>query len=283
MIVRVRDAARRPVPPRAEQPPVRRPQVRQDERCGRHRGVQELGVAEGRPRLRERLDRHRVPAGEHLVVGRRAHAPLPRLEQDPPGLLEVRPRRRRRPAGRHRTFVRSLAQFPSGSAPNASAASAPDEPDELVPGPREELPLHPFGVGVLAREEAAVGMPHLAEQVAEGLGGDPPVALVPGHDPGARVQLGQLGVVVEHLLEVGHQPGRVGRVAGEAAAELVVDAPGGHAVERRGEHRQRVGRVAQRHPQHELERHRLRELRRATEASPRRVERSTQLAPSPAT
>ncbi len=54
---------------------------------------------------------------------------------------------------------------------------------------------------------------------------------------GARQQ----GVVVEHLLEVGHEPVPVDRVAGEAAAELVVDAAGEHRVERRLDDRRLLG------------------------------------------
>ena len=42
------------------------------------------------------------------------------------------------------------------------------------------------------------------------------------------------GVVVEHLLEVRHEPAGVGAVAGEAAAEVVVDAAARHGVERVG-------------------------------------------------
>ena len=113
VIVRVRDAAGRPVPPRTEEPPVRRAQVRQDEPGGRHRGLQELGVAEGRPRLGERLDRHRVPAREDLVVRRGTHASLPRLEQDPPGSLEVaRVGRRTRAAATGRSSARSPSSLP---------------------------------------------------------------------------------------------------------------------------------------------------------------------------
>src|SRR5438132_1421771 len=48
-----------------------------------------------------------------------------------------------------------------------------------------------------------------------------------------RLQIGdgQEGVVVEHLLEVGHQPALVGAVAGEASPQVVVDAAHRHAVQ----------------------------------------------------
>ncbi len=48
---------------------------------------------------------------------------------------------------------------------------------------------------------------------------------------------GQERVVVEHLLEVRDGPGRVGRVAREAPAELVVDPARGHRRERVARHR----------------------------------------------
>src|SRR5437667_4123508 len=57
---------------------------------------------------------------------------------------------------------------------------------------------------------------------------------------GLEVEAGELRVVVEHLLEVRHAPPGVGRVAVEAAAELVMDAARGHALERRRRHGERV-------------------------------------------
>ncbi|HEY4748132.1 MAG TPA: hypothetical protein VIH38_11215 [Steroidobacteraceae bacterium] len=46
-----------------------------------------------------------------------------------------------------------------------------------------------------------------------------------------RQELEELGVVVEHLLEMRHQPALVDRIAREAAAEVIVDAALRHAVE----------------------------------------------------
>ena len=88
----------------------------------------------------------------------------------------------------------------------------------------------------------------------------------------------ELGVVVQHLLEVGHEPGRVGRVAVESAPQLVVDAAVGHCVQGPERHGQSTGIGtrpavgAGRAAQQELDRHRLRELRRAAPPSPRGVE-----------
>src|SRR5439155_21505558 len=68
-------------------------------------------------------------------------------------------------------------------------------------------------------------------------------------------------------------PRAVGGVAREAAADLIEHAAAGHPVEREDRHLQRVGHLADRLSQHELERHRLRELGGAAETSPARIER----------
>ncbi len=46
-----------------------------------------------------------------------------------------------------------------------------------------------------------------------------------------RQQFQQLRVVVQHLLEMRHQPDLVGGIAGEAAAEVVVDAALRHPLQ----------------------------------------------------
>jgi hypothetical protein len=90
-----------------------------------------------------------------------------------------------------------------------------------------------------------------------------------------RIDPCDLGVVVEHLLEVGHQPLGIGRIAVEPATELVPDPAVGHRVERSSGDRQRTA-VACRHgpPQEELDRHRLGKLRCGAPAAVMRVERT---------
>ena len=51
-----------------------------------------------------------------------------------------------------------------------------------------------------------------------------------------QVHARELGVVVEHLLEVRHEPALVGGVSVEAAAELVADAAIRHLVECEADH-----------------------------------------------
>jgi hypothetical protein len=59
-----------------------------------------------------------------------------------------------------------------------------------------------------------------------------------------RVDAQQLALVVEHLLEVRDQPVRVGAVAVKAPAELIVDAPASHAVQRENDLLERPRRCA---------------------------------------
>ena len=108
------------------------------------------------------------------------------------------------------------------------------------------------------------------QQVGDGLLHDLAVAVSPGHLPPVGVQADQLGVVVQHLLEVRHQPRPLDGVTGEAAAQVVVDPPRGHGVEGGGDHV--PGAAAQR----QLDHGRLRELGRPAKTTPLLVERVPQ-------
>ena len=119
-------------------------------------------------------------------------------------------------------------------------------------------------VGVLRGGEATFREPEVAGHVVERLLGDAPVALLPGDEPGVKVRRGEQRVVVEHLLEVGDEPGLVHGVAVEASAELVVHAAGGHPVESRAHH---VERVVAPGAEQELEVRGRGELRGAPEAA----------------
>jgi hypothetical protein len=77
---------------------------------------------------------------------------------------------------------------------------------DLVGGPHERRAFLALGVGVLAGGERTVGRGQLADHVVERGFADRPVAGVAGERPGVDVDPRQLRVVVEHLLEVRHQP-----------------------------------------------------------------------------
>jgi hypothetical protein len=71
-----------------------------------------------------------------------------------------------------------------------------------------------------------------------------------------QIGAGEQGVVVEHLLEVRHRPGRIDAVPREATADLVVDAAAGHRAQGVQGHILLVP------AEQELDDRRLRELRR---------------------
>ena len=134
--------------------------------------------------------------------------------------------------------------------------------------PDEELAFFSLAVGVLRGVEAAGRAGHLPHDVVQDLLGDGAVERLAGHLPSVQVDAGQLGVVVEHLLEMRRQPVIVHRIAMESAAELVVHAAAGHGLQRLGDHLQRQGVIRGAViAQQELEDHGLGELRRAAPAT----------------
>ena len=132
---------------------------------------------------------------------------------------------------------------------------------DLLRRPREGEPFDAVGVGVLRRGEAAAFEAELAQRVLDRLLDDAAVALLAGHEPAVQVRGDEQRVVVEHLLEVRHEPLLVDGVAVEAAADEVVHAARRHAVERAAHEVERAG------AEQELDRRRGRELRRAAEAA----------------
>ena len=102
---------------------------------------------------------------------------------------------------------------------------------DLGARPHIELAFLAFGVGVEGSRERAVRRRHLAGEPADGFVGALAIEIVAGAQMREREQLEKLGVVVEHLLEMRHQPALVDRVAREAAAEMVVDAALAHMGE----------------------------------------------------
>jgi hypothetical protein len=115
----------------------------------------------------------------------------------------------------------------------------------------------------------------LAQDPVADAGGDPAVLLPPGGVEGAGVETGELGVVVEHFLEVGQEPLRIGGVTVEAAADVVVDAAEGHRVEGGVDHGRKRGAVFG-GAQQQREGGVGRELGRAVEAAVARVEAALQ-------
>ena len=132
-----------------------------------------------------------------------------------------------------------------------------------------ELPLLSLAIGVLGREERAGGSGHLAEYIVERLAGDlleegvaaSPATPRPGRSSRARCRasiFSKCGTSRHHRRYN----------AEEAAADLIVDPPRGHLLERAADHVQGGG-VAQAlvEPQEQTKFERMGELGRGTEAA----------------
>ena len=186
VVIGVTRAAGTSVAPGPQQPAVGRAELGQDEPGGRDRRLDVARLPERPARLGERRDRHRVPRGEHLVVGGRPDPLLAELEQLGPGTCDLRGEGRgvelpllrdRRERDRAPQDV-GPSQLPLGVAPNARRHRLAAHRDELVPRPHEEPALDALAVGVLRGGEPAARLAHLAQEVVERLVGDASVPLV---------------------------------------------------------------------------------------------------------
>ncbi len=261
-----------------------------DTAVAHHRVEQETGEPAGRldqvvagqqpAGLGEGTQRHAVPVGQHLVVG---DGP------DTPGSRRVEPLA-------HRAFQRLghivgvaplehvVAMFPVAGLGGAVEAHrrrriAAQHTVHLAGGPDMELAFDTLGIGVLRRCEGrrGRGRVHLAQEVPEDVLGDEAQPLVAGQTEGAGIDPRELRVVVQHLLEVRHMPALVRRVAGETAADMVVDAARGHVLQGRDQQGAGLFVATRGQGQQVLQQRRLRELGRVAETAVARVEAARQL------
>ena len=101
---------------------------------------------------------------------------------------------------------------------------------QLIVRPAVEFPLVAFAVGVLGGIESAVGMRHVAQDVGEDVARRVRVPDVAADEVGVQIKLRELGIIVEHLLEMRNEPVGVHGITREAAAELIADAASGHRL-----------------------------------------------------
>ena len=185
----------------------------------------------------ERRDEVGVPLGEHLVVEPGAHTRGSRLEQRLPRRLHLgragQLAARVHAVGDRRAVLEVAAGAEAVPVAGDVGLLAEDLPHLRV-GPHVELALDALAVGVLGRGGPTAGLAEVAQHVVDGLAEHLPEPRLPGQLPAVQVQADEQRVVVEHLLEVRHQPHPIDGVAGEAAAEVVVDPAGRHGVEREG-------------------------------------------------
>ena len=137
---------------------------------------------------------------------------------------------------------------------------------------RVEAALDSVAVRVEARGEEPVGEPHFPREPADRRLHPPAEEGRSRQGERGRQLLDQEGVVVEHLLEVRDEPDRVGAVAREATADMVVDPAKRHPVQGQGDGPPHRRRVEHQRPQAQQGQHRgVGELGRAVEAAVLRV------------
>ena len=146
--------------------------------------------------------------------------------------------------------------------------------------PDVKLAFFAFGICILGRVEATGRVGHIPQDVADNLLDDVLEERITGgliaHQVGPR----ELRVVVQHLLEMWHEPFRIGAVARETTAQVIVDTAARHTVQGAHDDIPR-GFVSGPLPEaeQELQGHRLRELGRRAEAAEFGVVLGRQAAP----
>ena len=242
-------------------------------------GLRPRGLAEGGPGLGQGGDGEAVPVGQHLVVPQRRNAPAAHRQQH---LAEVGQ------AG----FGGGVGQLRQGGAVE-DGVSLPIaarhhvvvffEQRRLVfeegvdPGlvPDVILALLAFAVGVIGAgqgEQAVVSRavlnPHVAQHPGNRFAHADGIERTAGVEPGVGQQFDQQGIVVKHFFEMRRQPDGIGGVAGEAAAQVVIDAALAHAVQGNGNGLPEIPLAGpQPGPPQELEKRNLRKLGRPVGAA----------------
>ncbi len=218
--------------PGAQQPAVGVAQLAQEEPRRPPGGRQPVGPVEDGRRLGQRRHEEGVPGQQHLVVEAGPHPLVAGGQQEGTGPLD-----RGRPGCGPLGDVQDRAALEVPALGDAVVAGdhggvvGSEDGGELGGRPHVEAALDALGVGVLGRGEPARRLGQVREDVADRLLDHEPVALLAEEHVGVEVGPGQQRLVVEHLLEVGDQPHPVGRVAVEAAAQLVVQPAARHGVE----------------------------------------------------
>src|SRR5699024_8739200 len=87
-------------------------------------------------------------------------------------------------------------------------------------------------LGVERAEKPTLGMLEFAFDESERLAGDLAVALLSKAAIAIDIRPNEFGVVIKHLLEVGHGPLAVGGIAMKAAANVVAESAVSHRIER---------------------------------------------------
>ncbi len=115
-----------------------------------------------------------------------------------------------------------------------------EQPFDLVAAPDVELAFFAFGIRVDGAEVTAVWMLHLAHQPRGGFSHGAVEQRIGTDRERVGIHAQQRAVVVQHLFEVRNHPARIGRVAAETAADVIVDAAARDVRQRDHRHLERV-------------------------------------------
>ena len=216
----------------------------------------EVGVVERAGRFGKAAQHQSIPPCQDLLVPRRPHAFLSRVVQDASGPFHRRAQFVRRDSllPRHRVWItRHVEDVPALEV--AAGRHSPVDPEqgsiltqqgvELSGIPHVVATFVPFGIGVEGGVESPIRRGHLARQPTEGVVRHATCFGIARGLPEMRAEPHEQCIVVQHLLEVRHQPLRIHGVAREPAADLIVDAAARHALEsvRRHLERERLTRA----------------------------------------
>ena len=216
-----------------------------------------------------------VPARQHLVVGSRLNPTGAGRVQLPAGRLDTFGLLRRDPGGQIRhaappelgvVRVGKVAALADAKNGHHLVCVVSQHISEFLRRPHEGQALDVVGVGVLGAVETAFRRQHLAFQVLKRAQRPVQQLGVPTDGVAAQEYPHQLGIVVQHLLEVRHAPASIHAVTVKAAAELVTDAAAQHGLQAVQGHRLALGLGQQK-----LQRGGRRKLGRTSEAAVDRV------------
>ena len=97
--------------------------------------------------------------------------------------------------------------------------------------PDKKPALFAFAVGVGRGIKRAARVAHLAHEIIQRFRGHPLEVPGAGQLPGPDQHGGEVGLVVQHLFKVRHEPAPVGGIAVKTAADVIIDAAADHRAE----------------------------------------------------
>ena len=242
------------------------------------RGGAIAGVVEHTCRIGQRCEYQAVPCGDTFVVSRRVHPPGARCQQCGANAREscfdIRDRnaesgRKKLQRQRHREHSSPVQVSVCGHRERhfGEARLFTKHGTQFIQRPHVETAFFAFAVGIDACEHAAFRAGHIAQQPVERVAGDTFdfIAACRLHQKHTKPR--EERIVVQHLLEMRHDPFAISRIAGKATTDLIADSAACHRQKtlRHGSENSLVA-VSRAVTEQKVERHCLRKLRCAAES-----------------